>query len=124
MFPNKRMIRTTVYYVHAASIKLFYPQTYSKEEKAGSLLITHDRSTLTLKDGSRLDFPYQESNLPIMLTEDHFNDKALTVGLTGEDAIVMASMDVSCDMNQNLTAPQRELMLWHHKWAHCDMVWV
>jgi hypothetical protein len=33
----------------------------------------------------------------------------------------MVSMDVSHKMNQNLTAPQRELMLWHLKWAHCDM---
>jgi hypothetical protein len=81
----------------------------------------HDRSTLTLKDGSRLDFPYQKSNLPIMLTEEHFNQKALTVGLTFEDATVMVSMDVSDEMNQNLTAPRMELLMWHQKWAHCDL---
>jgi hypothetical protein len=32
----------------------------------------------------------------------------------------MASMDISNEMNYNLTAPHRELMLWHHKWANCD----
>jgi hypothetical protein len=56
-----------------------------------------------------------------MLTDDHFTTKALTVGLTFEDAIVMATLDVTDEMNQNFTAPQRELMLWHQKWAHCDI---
>jgi hypothetical protein len=108
MFGNKRKIRTTVYYVPEASIRLFSPQTYY-------------RTTLTLKDGSRIDFPYQENNLPLMLTDDHFTTKALTVGLTFEDATVMATLDVTDEMNQNLTAPQRELMLWHQKWAHCNI---
>jgi hypothetical protein len=62
---------------------------------------------------SLLDFPYQENNLPLMLTYEHFTRKALTVGLTFEDATVMATMDVTKEMNQNSTAPQRELMLWH-----------
>jgi hypothetical protein len=56
-----------------------------------------------------------------MLTEEDFNQKALTVGLTFEAATVMASMDVSEEMNQNMTAPHRELLTWHHKWAHCDL---
>jgi hypothetical protein len=57
-----------------------------------------------------------------MLTDEPFTRKALTVGLTFEDATVMATMDVTEEMNQNITAPQRELMLWHKKWAHCDLV--
>jgi hypothetical protein len=121
MFGNKRKIRTTAYYILEASICILSPQTYFKEKKAGSLQITHDRMTLTLKDGSRLDFPYQDNNLPLMLTYEHFTRKALTVGLTFEDATVMVTMDVTEEKNQNLTAPQRELMLWHPKWAHCDM---
>jgi hypothetical protein len=56
-----------------------------------------------------------------MLTDEHFAIKAITVGLTFEDATVVATMDVTEEMNQNLTAPQRELMLWHQKWAHCDL---
>jgi hypothetical protein len=48
-----------------------------------------------------------------MLTDDHFTTKALTVGLTFEDATVMATLDVTDEMNQNITAPQRELMLCH-----------
>jgi hypothetical protein len=56
-----------------------------------------------------------------MLTDEHFTRKALTVGLTFEDDTVMATMDVTEEINQNLTAQQRELMLWHQKWAHCDL---
>jgi hypothetical protein len=56
-----------------------------------------------------------------MLTDDHFTTKALTVGLIFEDATVMATLDVTDEMNQNITAPQREMMLWHQKWAHCDI---
>jgi hypothetical protein len=77
---------------------------------------------LTLKDGSQLNFPYQENNLPLMLTDEHLTRKALTVGLTFEDATVMATMDVTEEMNQNRTAPQRELMLWHKNGHTADWV--
>jgi hypothetical protein len=40
-----------------------------------------------------------------MLTKEYFNQKALTVGLTFEDDTVMASMEVSEEMNHNLTDP-------------------
>jgi hypothetical protein len=33
----------------------------------------------------------------------------------------MVSMDVSEEMNHNLTAPKRELLMWHQKWKHCDL---
>jgi hypothetical protein len=121
MFGNERKIRTTAYYVPAALIQRFSPQTYFKEKKAGSLLITHDRMVLTLKYGSRLDFPYQENNLPLVITDEHFTKIALTVALTFEDETVMATLDVTDVMNQNTTAPQRDLMMWHQKWAHCDI---
>jgi hypothetical protein len=68
-----------------------------------------------------LDFPYQENNLSLMLTDEHFTKKALIVGLTFDDATVMATLNVTDEMNQNITAPHRELMLWHKKWAHCDI---
>jgi hypothetical protein len=55
MFGNKRKISTTAYNVPEASIHLFSTQTYFKEKKAGSIQITHDLTTLTLKDGSQLD---------------------------------------------------------------------
>jgi hypothetical protein len=68
-----------------------------------------------------LDFPYQENNLPLMLVDEHFTSTTLTVELTFKDVTVMATLDVTEEMNQKLTAPQRELMLWHQKWANYDM---
>jgi hypothetical protein len=56
-----------------------------------------------------------------MLTDEHFTDKDLAVGLTFEDATVMTTFGVTDEMNQNITAPQNKLMLWHHQWAHCDL---
>jgi hypothetical protein len=56
-----------------------------------------------------------------MLNDEPFTKKALTVGLIFEDTTFMATLDVTDEMNQNLTAPQRELILWHKKWAHYDI---
>jgi hypothetical protein len=72
-----------------------------------------DQRKLTLKDTSRLDFPYKEKNLPLMITGKHLTHNALPVGLTFKDAMVMATLDITDEMNQNLTALQRELLLWH-----------
>jgi hypothetical protein len=65
MFGNKRKISATAYYVPEASIRLFSPQTYFKEKKAGSLQITHDPTTLTLKYGSLLDFHVSGKQSPV-----------------------------------------------------------
>jgi hypothetical protein len=55
-----------------------------------------------------------------VLTDEHFTSKAFTVGLLFEYATGMATLEVTDEMNHNLTAPQREMM-WYQKWAHCDM---
>jgi hypothetical protein len=46
-----------------------------------------------------LDFRYQENKLSLMLTDEHFTRKALTVRLTFEDATVMATLFVKEEMN-------------------------
>jgi hypothetical protein len=55
-----------------------------------------------------------------MLTDKHFPKKVLTVELTFEDANVMTTLALTDEMNHNITAPQRELTMWHQKWSHCD----
>jgi hypothetical protein len=79
MFGNKRKIRITAYYAPVTLICLFSPQAYFKEKNAGSLLITHDRKTLTIKDVSSLELPYQENNLPLVLKDEHFLSKTVKV---------------------------------------------
>jgi hypothetical protein len=37
---------------------------------------------------------------------------------------VSACLSVADETNQNLTSPQRELLLWHHRLAHANFQWV
>jgi hypothetical protein len=80
-----------------------------------------------LKDGTTMYFPYNRgSNLPLMLTRS-----TPMVGLTVHDAEflhsyerVSACLSVADETNQNLTASQRELLLWHHRLAHANLQWI
>jgi hypothetical protein len=74
VFATVRSIRTTVYYVPEASVRLFSPQIYFLKWKHGSYNMDHAGIRLTLKDGTSLTFPYNSgSSLPLMLTTKHFN---------------------------------------------------
>jgi hypothetical protein len=77
---------------------------------------------LTLGDGMPLTFPYQPgSTLPMMLTSSHFNTPTTKGGLTFEDNNMLANLTVADEVNQNLTAAKKELLLWHWKLRHADM---
>ena len=65
-----------------------------------------------------------------MLMPNHFDGRSetTTVGLTFQDlaslgghAKRMQLMNVSDETNQNLTKPQKELLLWHQRLCHADM---
>ena len=122
-----RTIRATAYYVPDATIRLFSPQTYFQEHDAGSCIIEARRTSLTLADGSTLEFPYQaNNNLPMMLPAEPLN-----VGLTYEDCQFLGSnttlqshLSVADEVNQNLTTSQRELALWHWRLCHAHWKWV
>jgi hypothetical protein len=122
-----RTIRATAYYVPDATIRLFSPQTYFQEHNAGSCTIEARRTSLTLADGSTMEFPYQSNNnLPMMLPA-----KPLHVGLTYEDCTFFGNQDfiqshlsVADEANQNLTSSQRELLLWHWRLCHAHWKWV
>ncbi|KAL7564904.1 hypothetical protein ACA910_009393 [Epithemia clementina (nom. ined.)] len=65
-------IRTSAFYVPDATIRLFSPQTYFQENGAGCCIVEAKKTTLTLVDGSELEFPYNfGSNLPLMLSDHH-----------------------------------------------------
>jgi hypothetical protein len=53
------------------------------------------------------------------------------IGVSRSDAEFLRSFEqvsayllVADETNQNLTAPQRELLLWHHRLAHVNFQWV
>ena len=132
-----RTIRTMVFYVPDATIRLFSPQTYFHEGgETGHLHCDKDRAVLRLNDEFELIFPYNfETNLPFMLPATHMSMKSCacpkrekaTVGLTYEDVTLfsdpdalMGLMTVADEANQNLTATQKELLQWHWKLGHCN----
>ena len=128
LFGVVRTLRTTAYYVPSATIRLFSPQSYFKEYRGGQCLVTEKRTVLTLFDGSELEFPFNPgSNLPLTLTQP----KPAPMGLTFEDAVALgdapslhALLSVADETNQNLSAPQKELLLWHWKLGHPNFQWV
>jgi len=108
------VIETKAYYVLTATIRLFSPQQYFQEKHAGLLWCDARRSVLTLADGSDVEFPYNVgSNLPIMLPNE-----MVQMGLTFDDCHLLKDMGTSAfvtvvdNMNQNLTALQKELLSW------------
>ena len=126
VFGCTREIVTVAYYVPNASIGLFSSQTYFKEKMQGELHVNAHRSQLTLHDGSRVEFPFSHNgNLPIMLTTKHFNKTQHFAGLSIEDAQMLGNLggllSVADENNQNVTAPQRELLLWHQRLGHTAM---
>jgi hypothetical protein len=114
LYGVKRTITTMAYYVPAANIRLFSLKVYFDEQKGGSYHMEKGITTLTLDDGTPLTFPYQPGRkLPIMLTSSHFNNPATNICLTFEDTNILANLTVADEVNQNLTAAKKELLLWH-----------
>jgi hypothetical protein len=118
----KRTITTMVYYVLTANIRLFSPKVYFDEQHGGSYHMENGMIRLTFGDGTPLTFPYQPGRkLQMMLTSSHFNNPTTKIGLTFEDTNMLANLTVADEVNQNLTAAKKELLLWHWKLVHADM---
>jgi len=128
LFGTTRTIRTKACYVPSAGIRLFSPQAYFQEHGEGKYMMTQDRSILTLADGTDLEFPYnQASNLPLMLP----TSSMATAGLTFSDRqylsnppLLSSFLSVADETNQNITASQKELLLWHWKLGHAGFQWI
>ena len=127
VFGTTRTIKTQAYYIPEATVRLFSPQTYFREQQKGHLGLDHSSTTLQLHDGSLLHFPYNtNNNLPLMLPTEPCH-----IGLTFDDATVLGDghsvynyMSVADESNQNLTRAQKELLLWHWKLGHANLKWI
>ena len=127
VFGTTCTIKTQAYYVPEATVHLFSPQTYFREQQQGHLQLDHSRTTLQLHDGSLLHFPSNvNNNLPLMLPAEPCH-----VGLMFDDAMVLGDghsvynyMSVADESNQNLTRAQKELVLWHWKLGHANLQWI
>jgi hypothetical protein len=122
-----RQIKTTAHYIPDASTRLFSPQVYFQEQNGGEALIKESHVELTLQEGTTLKFPYNRgSKIPLMLTRNQ-----LTVGLSIEDIdylsqeqLVSINLSVAEEVNQNITAAQKELLVSHWKTGHANFGWL
>ena len=127
VFGATRTIKTQAYYVPEATVHLFSPQTYFREQQKGYLRLDHSSTSLELSDGSLLQFPYNSNNnLPLMLPAEPHH-----LGLTFDDATTLGDghsvhnyMSVADESNQNLTSAQKELLLLHWKLGHANFQWI
>ncbi len=123
-----RRLRTRAYYVPDAQIRLFSPQKYFQEHKAGSLLLTWQNSLLTLCDGTQMTFPYNSGNsLPLMLPDScfamhvmgsNFEESHFLNDSSQNETILMS---VAEETNQNLSNAEKEVLRWHWKLGHANM---
>jgi hypothetical protein len=110
-FGQVHQLQTKAYYVPDAKIRLFLPQQYFEEcKKEPFVTFNKSGAKLGLTDGSTLSFPYQrDSNLPMILTNKHFNQReAHVAGLTFQEALAFSTVksalnNVSDETNQNIS---------------------
>ena len=124
-------VRVLAYYVPQTHIRLFSPQHYF-QHGGGKAVITGKTLAMELPSGHTLEFPYHDvSNLPFMLLDSSFtHTKLAQAGLGASDAARLGKafelgglVSVADQSNQNLSAEQRELLLWHQRLAHSNFQW-
>jgi hypothetical protein len=92
--------------------KVFSPKVYFDEQNGGSYHMGKGMTRLTLGDGTPLMFPYQPGRrFPMMLTSSHFNNPTTKDGLTFEYTNMVANLTVADEVNHNISATKRELLL-------------
>ena len=130
---NVGMVRTRAYYMPTARMRLCSTQTYFQENKHStcSLHQTHEKVTLTTAEGETLTFPYNpSSNLPLMFMDVNLTRAGLTkeqvLNLTHEDNsdLLLSTMSLLDKNNHNLSAGDKELLLWHNRVSHAGFSWV
>ena len=129
VFGRIHTVRTQAYYVPKATIRLFSPQEYFKENQGGEAKIDSLSLTFTTSDGNELMFPYHPaSNLPVMYVDENVH----TMGVTAQQAQAFAQLaedkeaakQILDSSNYNLSKPQKELLLWHSRLAHAGLSWI
>ena len=116
-FGNAAVVETTALYVPQAEVRLLSPQTWFSETNAGSLTID--------KDGCSLYHPllhteffwnhHQHSNLPVVPVAAEGQAYKTSWKPAAPDRIHVSLMD---EVNANLSAASKELLLWHCKLGH------
>jgi hypothetical protein len=88
--------------------------------------LNHRKVVLTLADQSELEFPFQSNNILMMLDASAHCAGLGFEGanmLCGEDE-VFGMLSVGAENNQNLTAGEKEMLLYHAKLGHAHFKWI
>ena len=102
------------HHIPSAEVRLFSPQHFLQCTGGGEYLITKDTTFLTLTDGTTLEIPYHPSNgLP---TVHHHLRTSCTYTPSTHDVC----LSVLEEANQNLSGPQKELLLIHNRCGHIN----
>ena len=108
-------IEVFAHHIPSAEVRLLSPQHYLQCAGGGTYTLTKDASIFTFKDGTQLHIPYHQSNgLPTVYNEPL--DHVLVTSPSSHDVC----MSVLEETNQNLTGPQKELLLYHARYGHIN----
>jgi Reverse transcriptase (RNA-dependent DNA polymerase) len=122
-FGDQVIVETDALYIPEAEVRLFSPQTWFQEQRAGQLLVTWQATYLDPPGttNQRLTFPYfHANNLPMA-----FDDPQMALAIEfGSFTSGQVNLSVADETNQNLTRAQKELLLWHWKLGHAGFAWV
>ena len=128
-------VRTQAYYApEADDVRLFSPQAYFQENRMRGrdcCWFDGDKVHFTTAQGAELQFPFDSrNNIPYMLATDNAYEAGLTakqvlnLSKMSDDALRDACRSVIQDNNLNLTASQKELLLWHQRLCHLGQGWI
>ena len=106
-------IHSKCYYVPNAKACLISPQRLFKasEGVTGAFIVKENKAELTFDGVGTLSIPYDDKSYLPIATAKNF-------ALGG---VPQANMILLDEENQNLSASQKLLLLWHHKFAHKSM---
>ena len=122
VFSKVMTIKTDAYLISNAEVRLFSPQVYLQEKKAGEYIMRWDTMTLRTPEGDELTIPYYHgNNLPMAFESPEWVNVTLAFNEVTPDGIFMSVTD---EMNQNLMKAQRELLQWHWKLGHLRFQWL
>ena len=107
-------IEALAHHIPSAEVRLLSPQHFLQGTGGGDYRLTKDTSFLTLKDGTQLEIQYHYSNgLPTV----HNSQRPSCTYTPSPHDVCISVVD---NDNQNLSNPQKELLLLHSRYGHIN----
>ena len=125
VFGRTGTVLADAFYVPKAEVRLFSPQCLFREHQAGRCIIDHLKTILELPSGGHLEFPFNPgNNLPLMFLDDYEKVGLAQADLPTAGSALSGVLDIIAEENRNLTAAQKEVLMWHYRLGHPGIGWV